>query len=352
MKARKSIVTRIFGIVLSLALVLSMIPATAKETDAAVSITAYVTVSSGGTFLKDKNGNDAVRLEVSLTGQDAYTVNDAFAAVHDQYYSGGAAGYVTEYSATYGSYSITGFWGEKTNYNCGYYVNDSMANGVSDPISNGDDISFFLYLGTYGTTMESYSFFTQKTATATTDYVDLQLKSAGFDESYNTVYSAVQGATITIDGQATTVTTDANGQARVTFEENGTYIISAVKDADANGITDITAPYCVVTVSNIRHDQTITVKKASLKKTFKVRKYLKKKKTFKIKATAKTKLTFKKLGGSKKITVSKTGKVTVKKKTKPGIYKVRIKITAAESDEYNSATVKKTLKITVKKKTK
>ena len=45
---------------------------------------------------------------------------------------------------------------------------------------------------------------------------------------------------------------------------------------------------------------------------------------------------------------SKTGKITVKKKLKKGIYKVKIKVTAAGNDKYKKVTKTVTVKVRVK----
>ena len=106
-----------------------------------------------------------------------------------------------------------------------------------------------------------------------------------------------------------------------------------------------------------------TIKKSSVKITNPIKvkgktviiKYSKlKKKNQKIKRTAaisvkgaKGALTFKKSKGSKKITVAKSGKITVKKGLKKGTYKVKIKVKAAGNSEYKSATKTATVKIKV-----
>ncbi len=96
-------------------------------------------------------------------------------------------------------------------------------------------------------------------------------------------------------------------------------------------------------------DQEISVSVS--KKTYKAATLKKGKKTFNIGATANTKLTYKVTKGSKYITVSKTGKVTVKKGTPKGTYKIKITAKAQSYDaatktKYNSAT--KTIKVVVK----
>ena len=63
---------------------------------------------------------------------------------------------------------------------------------------------------------------------------------------------------------------------------------------------------------------------------------------------AKGEVKYKKLSGSKKLTVNKKGKITIKKGTKKGAYKIKIKITAKGTKKYKSKTVTK--KVTVKVK--
>ncbi len=77
-----------------------------------------------------------------------------------------------------------------------------------------------------------------------------------------------------------------------------------------------------------------------------------KKTTASLKATAKYgKVNFYKVAGSKKITISKAGKVTVAKGTKAGTYKVKVKVKAKyASGKYTTASKVKTVKVVVKKK--
>ncbi len=61
---------------------------------------------------------------------------------------------------------------------------------------------------------------------------------------------------------------------------------------------------------------------------------------------AKGKVTYKKIKGNKKITVAKTGKITVKKGLKKGTYIVKIKVTAAGNKDFKAGS--KTVKVTIK----
>ena len=60
-------------------------------------------------------------------------------------------------------------------------------------------------------------------------------------------------------------------------------------------------------------------------------------------------LTFTKKSGNKKITISKSGKVTVKKKLKRGSYKVKVQVKAAGNSTYLPSSVK-TVTFTIKVK--
>jgi cobalamin biosynthesis Co2+ chelatase CbiK len=89
--------------------------------------------------------------------------------------------------------------------------------------------------------------------------------------------------------------------------------------------------------------KTVKVKASRKKTTFK------KSKAFSVRKAV-GKVTFKKKSGSKKVTVSKAGKVTVKKGLKKGkTYKIKVKVTAAGNNMYKSKTVTVTLKVKVTK---
>ena len=61
------------------------------------------------------------------------------------------------------------------------------------------------------------------------------------------------------------------------------------------------------------------------------------------------KVSYKKISGSKKLTINKkTGRITVKKKTKKGTYKIRVKVTAAGNSLYKAGSRTVTVKIRVK----
>ena len=100
----------------------------------------------------------------------------------------------------------------------------------------------------------------------------------------------------------------------------------------------------------VKKDQPMTVKAVFKKVSFKK---LKKAKQVVAKALIVKKnqgtVTYKRISGSKKLTINKkTGKITVKKGTKKGLYKIKVKVTAKGNTNYKAGSKTKTVKIRVK----
>lgn len=97
--------------------------------------------------------------------------------------------------------------------------------------------------------------------------------------------------------------------------------------------------------------QTMTVRAKNIKiKAAKVKKkkqYVSKAKAFSIKK-AQGSVEFIKLSGSKKVTISKKGRITVKKGTKKGTYKIKVRVTAAGNSQYEKGSKTVLLKIKIK----
>ena len=93
-----------------------------------------------------------------------------------------------------------------------------------------------------------------------------------------------------------------------------------------------------------------TIKVTPASKKLKAKSLKKKAQNFSLKAKVSSgqKATFKKTAGSKKITVSKTGKVTVKKGVKKGTYKITVKVTSKATDAYKAGSTTAKIKIVVK----
>ena len=86
------------------------------------------------------------------------------------------------------------------------------------------------------------------------------------------------------------------------------------------------------------------------KKTFKASDLKSKSQSFKITAEVNSgaKVSFKKTSGNKNITVSSSGKVTVKKGLKKGTYKIKVKLSAPATEDYTERIVTRTITIVVK----
>lgn len=140
--------------------------------------------------------------------------------------------------------------------------------------------------------------------------------------------------------------TDAKSQDTANNQPKGTMETSdAICESDNESVFDVEDKDSDLTKAK-KKKQTITIKSST--KTFRYDRLKKTKCSFYIKASSKTVLVFKKVSGSSKITVSKKGKVTLKKGMKKGVYKLKIKMSAKSTKKYKGKTKKIVLKIIVK----
>ena len=219
---------------------------------------AAVPVSAAGTkvYVTIANANGELvltRAEVEVTDIDndgAITINDALYIAHENNYQGGAAAGYASATGQWGL-SLTKLWGVENGGSYGYYVNNVSAMGLTDPVTEGAHIYAFVYTDLTAWS-DAYSFFDKETVTGKVgDQVKLTLKKATFDANYQQVNVPVEGAVIYVDGQATQVVTDANGEATVTLSKDGTAKISARSDAAI-----LVPPVCVATVAAATVPQT------------------------------------------------------------------------------------------------
>ena len=246
-----------------------------------LSATVYVTVSKDGEFkLADDQDTKLTRIPVTTTNfdvtdygypsiynNDSYpTLLNVFIRFHELY-SGGAdnfAGTPNNNPAKGNDLFVTKFIGiETTQLN--YYVNNKYPGewledkgyiwgSAADYIEmkNNDDVNVTLFTN-YQTPM-FYTYFDKQEATVKQGQ-NLELTLKGFNNA--DAYLApeaknISGSTIYIDGEETEIVTDKDGKATLTFDEPGTYIISAqgtdlsLSDSEK---TVITAPVCEVTVT-------------------------------------------------------------------------------------------------------
>ena len=125
----------------------------------------------------------------------------------------------------------------------GYYVNDASAWSLADEVVEGDYVSAFVYADKEWC-VDSYSRFNLRTANVVKgETFAIALENSSYDADWNTVFSATANAKILVNGEECNYVTDENGVAELTFEEAGTYVLSASVEAFL-----MVPPVCVVTV--------------------------------------------------------------------------------------------------------
>lgn len=228
---------RIVSLLTVLALVLAMMPAMAFADTASETAEVNVTIADKGNLVVTQE-------TVTVTDSDAdgtLTINDALHAAHESAYAGGAAaGYESAISSW--GLAITKLWGD-TSGSYGYYVNDASAWSLTDPVKAGDSVYAFVYADGVAWS-DTYSFFDKKAVTAEEGQeVMLALSYNGYDANWNTVVAPLEGAVITVDGEATDIVTAVDGKAVITLEE-GTHVISATSES-----MTLVPPVCIATVT-------------------------------------------------------------------------------------------------------
>ena len=214
---------KVLAIIISAVILMSMGTVCAFAAEGA-SADVYVTIA-------DKDGKTAVAAEkVTVTDTDsdgALTISDALYAAHEAFYEGGAAaGYGTSVSQ-YGL-GLQKLWGDANGKNgYGYYVNNASAWALTDPVKDGDYVAAFCYTDLEGFS-DNYSYFDSFTGDVKAgEELTLTYSQAGYDADWNPVTLPVEGAVITVDGEATEIKTDADGKATLTLSMNGKHVISA-----------------------------------------------------------------------------------------------------------------------------
>ncbi len=220
--------------VLLLVLSLGLLPAAAETEEN----TIYVNISNAG---KLEAAMEPIAL-ADADGDGALTVNDALILIHDAKYEGGAAAGFATADSQYGP-MITKLWGVENGGSYGYYVNNTMSMGLTDPVAAGDVVYAFVYADAAGFS-DAYSYF-DKSQAEIADGEELTLtlsKADGFDANYAPIYKPLEGAVITVDGIATQFATDAEGKAVIKLE-SGSHIVSATA-----GETLLVPAVCAVAV--------------------------------------------------------------------------------------------------------
>lgn len=234
---------KIFAVLMTVAVMGNAFVVTAnadQTSNAKESVEVYVTIS-------DEKGEIVVAQEkINVTDVDedgAFTINDALYMAHEEKYEGGAD---KGYESSYGSYglSLTKLWGVSNGGSYGYYVNNKSAWSLTDVVEDGDYINAFIYTD-LTTWSDTYCYFDiNSTDKKEGEDIELVLTKLGFDENYNTINMPVENATITFNGEKTEYKTDENGKVKIKFNNEGSYVISAVSDTVV-----LVPPVCKVLVT-------------------------------------------------------------------------------------------------------
>jgi len=204
--------------------------------------TVYVTIA-------DKDGKLAVAEEaINLSDTDGdgeLTITDALYLAHEAKYDGGAeAGYAT--STTQYGLGMTKLWGEENGGSYGYYLNNASAYNLAEKLKDGDRITAFVYTD-LSTWSDTFCYFDKSSVEGTEgDTVTLTLSSLSWDYATNqNVILPVANATVTVDGEATSVKTDSEGKATLELSA-GVHIISATSEEQT-----LVPPVCRVEAASL-----------------------------------------------------------------------------------------------------
>lgn len=215
---------KIVSLMLSVLMILSLSAICAA---AELSADVYVTIS-------DKDGNLAVAAEqVTVTDTDndgKLTITDVLYCTHEAFYDGGAAAGYATVDTQYGL-SLDKLWGAANGGSYGYYLNGASAWSLTDEVKTDDYLYAFVYTDPVGWSDKFSTFNRFMGDVDANEGVELTLTYvADYDDNFMPVFAPLSGAKITVNGEATAFMTDENGKVKVTFDSNGTAIVSAKSD--------------------------------------------------------------------------------------------------------------------------
>lgn len=235
------------SLLLALCMSVTLLPTAALAAGGADPITVYVTISDQGGIPVGKNNTLMAKVPVKVTDLDqngTFSYDEAMVATHKTYYSGADDGYAINQSGW-----CTELWGEKNGVGGFYCNNRSLPNGVgTDTVAAGDYLTAFVYAEQTNYS-DRYGYFNQTSVTAEVgESLTLNLLSVGYDRNWNLVSAPEAKATIGyLDAagafQTLNRTTDSDGSVTLSFDQTGTYVVSAYGDESV-----LVPPVCVVTV--------------------------------------------------------------------------------------------------------
>ncbi len=228
---------KIFSLTLTLLTLLCTL-CTPVLAEAQPAVEVYVSISNAGQLV--------VTLEsitvADIDGDGKFTLNDVLYQAHDKYHPDGADAFNSGESEF--GISLNTLWGDSSGA-FGYCINNASAMSLLDEVKAGDIIYAYIYTDQIGWS-DKYSYFDKNSITAEKgDSVTLTLSASGYDENWNRITAPVEGAAITLNGEATGYKTDAEGKVTITLEKAGEFTVSAIKDGET-----LVPPICSVTVTN------------------------------------------------------------------------------------------------------
>lgn len=264
---------RLFSLFLACVMALGMLPTVALAENTPDTIEVTMSVFNQGVPVLDKE-NKAVLLRTvqvsDINGDGCFSLDEALTELHK------SALTVDSYAAgadSFGYYSVSKLWGVETSA-VGFYKNHLLTAAVNEEsLSSGDQITAYIYKDQAGWS-DRYTYFSQDTLLVCEDtefQVTLSYDAWGtvfpqataplgvFDQDTGTysVPSAMRGELLFGDFYMPTVSTDASGNAVMSFTEPGTYLLTAQYDSSNYSYYDdqnnqqqyyLVPPLCQVTV--------------------------------------------------------------------------------------------------------
>ncbi len=238
MRITKALFKRFISLAVALVLALSAVVSVTAEGN---TVNVYVTIADKGEIAMAKQ-----LIEVEDINCDGiFTVDEVLYCAHRE--EG------REYGSAMGDYGmyITSLWGDDSG-NYGYWLNNSSCWSISDAVAENDYVVAFVYQNTE--VWDYYSKFSKSEYTANKGSdIAVTLEHAGYDEFWNTVFSAHKGAEIKLyDGDFTelgsedyTWTDNGDGSYSVKVNRDGSYTLVAY---DNN--TPIVPAVCTLAVTS------------------------------------------------------------------------------------------------------
>lgn len=214
-------------------------------------IDVYVSVADSGEFVTAKDGKTLlsnVEISVNDINKDgAINVDEVLYAAHENYYEGGA---LAGYKSSIGGYglAINVLWGD--NSGCfGYWINKTSCYSLADEVKDGDYVKAFIYNDKTNWS-DIFTSFEKNAYTGTSGQATtIKLLGAGYDDSWNTVFTGFEGADISVIDNKTGkevlfAVTDKYGEAVLNLDAGSYTAIATKKDGS------IVPSGCLLTVSS------------------------------------------------------------------------------------------------------